>query len=143
MRRVLLALALLLAAGAGHAAEDRLTGPAKVRGPDTLAIAGARVRFAGVVPPEEASRCAGGVACADAAADALGALVAQAEVSCVKERRLGHGYFQGRCRTGDGSDLALVLIERGLLRPDPATAPANYVQAAEAAKAAQAGLWGS
>ena len=143
MRRALLGLALLLAAGGGHAAEDRLTGPAKVRGPDTLAIAGARVRFTGVLPPEDASRCSGEIACADAAAAALGTLVAQGEVSCVKERRLGHGYFQGRCRTGDGTDPALALLELGLLRPDPGAAPASYLQAAEAAKAARAGLWGS
>ena len=144
MKRAVLLLAVLaLAPGAARAAEDRLAGPAKVRGPDTLAIAGARVRFAGVLPPEEASRCAGDVACADAAAQALATLVAQGEVSCTKERRLGHGYFLGRCRTGDGTDPALALLELGLLRPEPGAAPASYVAAAEAAKAARAGLWGS
>ena len=145
MRAVALALLSLVPAVAG-AADDRLTGPAKVRGPDTLAIAGARVRFAGVLPPDESALChgpSGASSCVDAAAAGLTALVGVGTVTCTKEHRLGHGYFFGRCRTADGTDPALALLELGLLQPDPAAAPAAYTKAADAAKAARAGLWGS
>jgi hypothetical protein len=92
------ALALLtpgLAPGLVQAAEDQLLGPAKVRGPDTQVIDGARVRLSGVMPAEDKAACAGAegtvVACVAAAEAALAAVAAGGDLTCVKERRLGHG----------------------------------------------------
>lgn len=106
-----------------------------------LVLTGTRIRFSGVLPPADDSRCGSG-ACTDLAAAALGELTAGGPVTCVKERRLGHGYFLGHCRTAADADPALALLERGLLRVDPATAPEDYVRAADAARSARIGLWG-
>jgi endonuclease YncB( thermonuclease family) len=140
--RALAALLLGLAAHPAGADEDGLVGPAKVRGPDTLVIAGARVKLAGVLPPEDAARC-GPVACAEAAVAALAEVVGEGPVSCAKERRLGHGYFLGHCRTTAGADPAEALLARGLLQPGPGDgASERYATAAAAAKEARLGLWG-
>ena len=144
-----LAVALLLgmAVAGAHADDNLLAGSAKVRGPDMLVVSGTRVRVSGVLPPEEASRCRDAVSatatCIEAAAAVLARLIGDGTVTCVKERRLGHGYYLGHCRTADGTDPALALLELGLLQPDPAAAPDAYRQAATAARAARIGLWGS
>lgn len=141
MRAVAALLCVALLAGSAHADDDRLSGAAKVRGPDTLVLAGTRIRLSGVQPPADESQC-GNEACADVAATALGELTAGGPVTCVKERRLGHGYFLGHCQTAADADPALTMLQRGLLQLDPATAPDNYVRAAEAARSARVGLWG-
>ena len=115
MRRRVAAVALALAVVGPAQAADELSGPAKVRGPETLAIAGARVE----------------------------ALAAAGPVTCAKERRLGHGYFLGRCRAADGTDPAERLLRQGLLRPEAGEElPASYRAAVEAARASKAGVWG-
>lgn len=134
-------LCVLLASSAARADDDAISGSAKVRGPEMLVLSGTRIRFSGVVPPPDDRTC-GGAPCGELAARALGELTGGGPVACVKERRLGHGYFLGHCKTADGSDPALQLLDRGLLRPDPAGAPESYRRAADAAKAAGAGLWG-
>ncbi len=139
----LVLLALLMAPPMAHAADDRLTGPAKVRGPDMLVIAGARVKLSGVVAPEEDAVCAAGLSCGDAATAALGEVVAGGDVTCIKEHRLGHGFFLGHCRASDGSDPAEALLMRGLLLPDPGGSTVAYQKAAASAQAERAGLWGS
>ena len=128
---------------AGHASADggSLVGVAKVRGPDTLVVRGARVKLSGVFPPAGSAVCADGVACVDAASTALAELLSSGPVTCAKEHRLGHGYFLGRCRNAEGTDPAAALLARGLLQPD-AAAPRGYAEAAAAAKAAGAGIWG-
>ncbi len=132
--------------GTAHAAEDQLVGAAKVRAPDMLVIAGTRLKLSGVLPPDESATCKDGagntVRCTDAADAALGEIAGDGAVTCVKERRLGHGYFLGHCRTADGVDPAEVLLSRGLLQLAPDTPPERYAKAAEEAKAAGAGLWG-
>lgn len=142
-------LALLLvgaALGTAHAAEDQLVGAAKVRAPDMLVIAGTRVKLSGVLPPDENADCKDGsgstVRCTDAASAALDEIAGTLTVTCIKERRLGHGYFLGHCRTAAGVDPAEVLLSRGLLQLAPDTPLERYAKAAEAAKAAGAGLWG-
>jgi endonuclease YncB( thermonuclease family) len=144
MRR-LVAAALALALGGPASAADELSGPAKVRGPETLAISGARVRLSGVEAPDEAARCAtaaGEISCAEAATAVLEALVAGGAVTCATERRLGHGYFLGRCRTADGTDPAERLLRQGLLRPEAGDLPPGYRAAVEAARASGSGVWG-
>ena len=145
MRRRVAAVALALAVVGPAQAADELSGPAKVRGPETLAIAGARVRLAGVEAPDATARCAtadGGTSCEEAATAALEALAAAGPVTCVKERRLGHGYFLGRCRAADGTDPAERLLRQGLLRPEAGELPASYRAAVEAARASKSGIWG-
>ncbi|HEX6012828.1 MAG TPA: hypothetical protein VFY87_13735, partial [Geminicoccaceae bacterium] len=122
MRRRVAAVALALALGGPAQAADELSGPAKVRGPETLVIAGARVRLLGIEAPDEADRCATAdgeeISCEEAAMAALEALAATGPVTCAKERRLGHGYFLRRCRAADGTDPAERLLRQGLLRPE-------------------------
>lgn len=146
MKALVLATLLLgLAVDGARAADDRLVGPAKARGPDMLVVSGTRVRLSGVQPPEETKQCSsqdGVVPCADLGTATLSRLAGDGPVSCVKERRLGHGYFLGHCRVADGSDPAVALLELGLLQPEPTTAPDAYVKAASVARAAHAGLWG-
>ncbi|MFO1047619.1 MAG: hypothetical protein U1E52_06940 [Geminicoccaceae bacterium] len=134
-------LCVLLASVAARADEDTISGSAKVRGPDMLVLSGTRVRLSGVLPPTGDASC-DGTPCAELAAAALGELTGGGPVACVKERRLGHGYFLGHCKTADGADPALKLLERGLLQPDPAGAPESYQHAADVAKSVGAGLWG-
>ena len=131
-----------LAAFAARADDSPLSGAAKVRGPDMLVLSGTRIRFSGVLPPADDSRCADGP-CVELATTALSELTGRGPVTCIKERRLGHGYFLGHCTTSDGSDPALALLELGLLLVDPANAPESYARAADAARAAGAGIWGS
>jgi endonuclease YncB( thermonuclease family) len=140
VRAVAALLLLVLSSGGVLADEGSLSGVTKVRGPDMLVLTGTRIRLSGVLPPSEDSRC-GGESCADLAAKALAEVTAGGPVTCVKERRLGHGYFLGHCRTAADADPALALIERGLLQVEPATASPDYREAAEAAKAARLGLW--
>jgi endonuclease YncB( thermonuclease family) len=147
--RLHLAVALLLgmAVASAHADDNSLVGPAKVRGAEMLVVSGTRVRFSGVLPPEEASRCqhpdGAPTTCTEAGAAALVRLIGDSPVTCVKERRLGHGYYLGHCHTADGTDPAKALLELGLLQADPAAASDAYRQAATAAQAARIGLWGS
>ena len=100
-----------------------------------------------MLPPDEKAACKDGagntVQCTDAAAAALAEIAGDAAVTCIKERRLGHGYFLGHCRTADGVDPAEVLLSRGLLQLASDTPLERYAKAAEAAKAAGAGLWGN
>jgi endonuclease YncB( thermonuclease family) len=133
-------LALLLAAGGAPAAEDRIKGSGKARGPDTVAVAGTRIRLAAIEVPGDGLAC-GGSSCAESATAALDALLTRGEVACSKERRLGHGYFLGRCMLADGTDLALGLLRDGLARPSGGDAPEAYRAAAAAAREARRGLW--
>lgn len=147
MRATGIAILLVgVALGTAHAAEDQLVGAAKVRAPDMLVIAGTRLKLSGVLPPDENAACNDGsgntVRCTDAADAALGEIVGDAAVTCFKERRLGHGYFLGHCRTAGGVDPAEVLLSRGLLQLAPDTPLERYAKATEAAKAAGVGLWG-
>ena len=82
------------------------------------------------------------ISCVEAANAVLRELVDSGPVACVKERRLGHGFFLGHCRTADGTDPAETLLARGLLLPQPENLPERYARAAATAKAADAGLWG-
>ncbi|MGD9509469.1 MAG: hypothetical protein AB7I59_14150 [Geminicoccaceae bacterium] len=141
MRTAAALLLLVLSSGGLLADEGSLSGATKVRGPDMLVLSGTRIRFSGVLPPPEDSRC-GDEPCTDLAAKALAEVTAGGPVTCVKERRLGHGYFLGHCRTAADADPALALVERGLLQVEPTTASPDYRDAAEAAKAARLGLWG-
>lgn len=144
MRQAILAgLLAATLAGPAAAAEETVTGAAKARGPDTLAIGGVRFRLADVEAPDGEEACAGPsgeMPCPAAAEGALKAMLAAGEVTCAKLHRLGHGFFLGRCRLGDGSDPTLALLRAGLLRA-AAEAPEAYGEASRQAQAAGAGVW--
>jgi len=133
---LLLALAWPLAL----AAQVPASGEARVRDAVTLAIGGVRIRLGGIEAPPEDAACAGGVACAQAARDALSRAVDGQIVACERARRLGHGVYQGACALADGRDPALILLRAGLATPADDASPA-YRDAAEAAKAAGVGLY--
>ncbi|MEK0085379.1 thermonuclease family protein [Benzoatithermus flavus] len=144
MRALAVGLLLSALAAASAAAEDPVKGQGKARGPDTIAVAGTRIRLAAIEPPAEGMVCVGSggaVPCTEAAAAALDALLARGEVACSKEHRLGHGYFLGRCTLGDGTDLALALLGQGLAQPAGTEAPDAYRTAGAEARDARRGLW--
>jgi endonuclease YncB( thermonuclease family) len=145
MKRLLAVVALWMVLAGPAVAEEQVTGAAKARGPETLAIAGARIRLSGVTAPAETARCAsdaGAAPCTEAATAALEAFAAPGPVTCVKERRLGHGYFLGHCRTSDGTDPAEALLQQGLLAPAAGDLPERYRNAVAQAQAAKRGVWG-
>jgi endonuclease YncB( thermonuclease family) len=120
------------------AAEDGVKGEAQVRDAVTLALAGARFRLSSIVPVE--GKSCGGKDCAEYAAENLGPELAGHEVTCTKERRLGHGFFLARCTRGDGTDIATIILGKGLAAAE-ANAPPSYREAADKAKAEKKGLW--
>lgn len=132
----LAALVLVLAAGVA-AAEEPVSGVARARDGWTVAIGGVRVRFAGVLEPVALRQC-GKVACDEAARVRLAALVDGHEITCSRERRLGHGIYRGVCAVKEVGDPALVLLREGLLRAAPDALP-PYVAAQGAAEAAGLG----
>jgi endonuclease YncB( thermonuclease family) len=138
MKKIYCAIIALLLLGGSSAAEDSVTGEAQIRDAVTIAIAGARFRLAGLAAAENQS--CGGRLCAEVAAAVIGARLAGQQVTCAKERRLGHGYFLARCMLTEGPDLGLLILEEGFALPET-TAPANYKDAAERAKSAARGLW--
>jgi endonuclease YncB( thermonuclease family) len=130
-----LVFASLVFAGA---AEDGVKGEAQVRDAVTLALAGARFRLSSIVPVE--GKPCGGRDCAEYAAESLGPELAGHEVTCTKERRLGHGFFLARCTRDDGTDIATIILGKGLAAAE-ANAPPSYREAADKAKAEKKGLW--
>lgn len=141
MKHALLAFLVLTLVVAGPrvgAADDSAKGEAQVRDAVTLALDGARFRLSSLVPFDTA--LCGGKDCAERAAEVIGPEVAGRQVTCNKERRLGHGYFLARCVRDDGVDLALVILAKGFAKAEP-NAPPSYVAAAAEAKAKATGLW--
>jgi len=139
MKRCFAMLACLLT-GAPAFADDSLTGAAMMRDAMTIAISGARIRLAAIVPPNEAQMC-GNASCIEAAKTELAAVIDNHTVTCSKSRRLGHGYFLGTC-TAEGNDLAEHLLLQGLALPD-ADASEAYRAAAGQAKTGKKGIWQS
>jgi len=138
MRKLALALFVGIAAPAANAADDTMKGPAQVRDAATITIEGSRFRLADIAAPE--SETCGGKDCAEVAMSVLGARLAGHEVTCAKDRRLGHGYFLARCKLDDGTDIAKLSLEEGLAVPLP-NPPPSYKEAADQAKAQGRGLW--
>jgi len=130
-----LALAALTATGE---ADDSVKGEAQVRDAVTLTIAGSRFRLSSLTP--FARPLCGGKDCALRAAEVIGPELAGRQVTCNKERRLGHGYFLARCVRDDGVDVAVVILGAGYAMAEP-NAPPSYTAAADKAKADARGLW--
>lgn len=127
-----------LLAIAPAAADESVTGEALVRDAVTVAVGGARFRLEAVKPPEDGRVC-GNASCLEAAKTDLIAFINGRSIVCTKSRKLGHGFFLGKC-TVEGSDLGEYLLTQGLALPDSDASEA-YRSAAGQAKAAKKGLW--
>lgn len=104
-------------------ASPRLAGPARVIDGDTLDVAGQRVRIHGIDAPERDETCrrrGGGTwACGRWSTQAARELLGGAEISC---RDLGERTYNrvvAQCFTGEGRDVAELLIEAGIARACP------------------------
>jgi endonuclease YncB( thermonuclease family) len=134
-----LILALMLASTEPVFAADTITGTSQVRDASTLAVAGARFRLDGVEPPAADSGC-GRASCIDAAQLALRQLITGHEVTCTKVRKLGHGYFMGRCTLDTGIQLGEWLLANGFATA--ATSATAAERAAELyARDQKLGIW--
>ena len=122
-------------------AEEPASGVASMRDAVTVAISGARFRLEGIDPPAEGAVC-GAQSCVDSAMEELSRFVSGHQVTCTRARRLGHGFFLSSCRLEDGADAAEHLLKQGLAELGDEANPAHR-SAAEQAKAAGRGLWGS
>jgi endonuclease YncB( thermonuclease family) len=119
-------------------ADEPVTGEALVRDAVTVAVGGARFRLQAINPPEDGQVC-GSASCVEAAKTVLAAFIDKRSIVCTKSRKLGHGYFLGKC-TVEGGDLGEYLLTQGLALPD-AEASEAYRSAADQAKAAKKGVW--
>jgi endonuclease YncB( thermonuclease family) len=138
MRSVLIASLAILVFAAPSDADDSVKGVAQVRDAVTIAVSGARFRLSGIAPFQK--QLCGGKDCAERAAEIIGPEISGHQVTCVKEHRLGHGYFLARCKRDDGVDVATLILEKGYAVPE-ANAQPSYREVAEKAKAEARGLW--
>lgn len=138
-------LAALLAIGAAPAAaQEVVSGPAKVIDGDIIQVDKMRVILWGVDAPERTQKCKVGTldwACYEAARTGLGELIASGEASCTltadKPDVFARRY--GVC-TSDGKDVGAEMVRLGYARAYVDQAP-DYLPQEEEAKAAKAGIW--
>ncbi len=138
-------LAALLAIGAAPAAaQEVVSGPAKVIDGDIIQVDKMRVILWGVDAPERTQKCKVGTldwACYEAARTGLGELIASGEASCTltadKPDVFARRY--GVC-TSAGKDVGAEMVRLGYARAYVDQAP-DYLPQEEEAKAAKAGIW--
>jgi endonuclease YncB( thermonuclease family) len=109
---------------------------------DTLAVAGRRIRLAGIDAPETGQHCGGARGeynCGEAAKHALAALIGGASVECRAKERDRWGRIVALCRAG-GRDLGAAMVEAGWARAARG-APAGYAALESDARAARRGVW--
>lgn len=137
------ALAALMLAG-GAAAQEVVTGPAKVVDGDIIMVGKQRVILWAVDAPERTQKCYVGSLlwdCYAAARQALDEIIAAGETSCTltegKPDQFGRRY--GVCTT-DGKDVGGELVRLGMARAYIDQGD-DYVAEEEEAKAAQVGVF--
>lgn len=138
MRRLL--LALLVAAPTAAFAD--LSGAPLVMDGDTLAFDGQNVHLAGVHAPNITQYCGEGDAswaCGWDAANRLEAIIGGREVTCTDVVEDADGHLVARC-SAEGEDLAGLMVDEGLAVADAETG-ADYQARAQAAEAAEVGMW--
>jgi endonuclease YncB( thermonuclease family) len=140
-----LALAGLLVLGAVMPARatESLSGSARALAGDVVILRGAKVRLAGLAALPAGKLCPAGTGtgpCREVAKRMLGDLLAGQEVTCRLDRKVGHGSFEGRCRSVEHGDLGAALLRDGwALARTSASAP--YRAAAAEARSAGRGIW--
>lgn len=141
----LAAAIVILTAAPALAIEGRmLAGAARAVDGDTIVVAGARIRLAGIDAPERRQQCwaaAGVWSCGRIAAAALAALVEGRPVECVEDGRDRWRRVIARC-SADGLDINAAMVRGGWALAYRAFS-ARYAGEEAAAIAAGAGIWGS
>jgi endonuclease YncB( thermonuclease family) len=138
-------LLLLAALCPASLADDAVTGTARALSGDALIVRGTRILLFGLTAPNEAMQCrteTGLSSCAEAALDALDAIVREQQITCTLVRKVGHGAYQGRCRLADETDIGLTLLRAGWTHAD-ADARAEQKAAEADARTAMRGMWAS
>jgi endonuclease YncB( thermonuclease family) len=139
------AVVLAMPALAQDAAQNRITGPARVVTSDTISIGEQRVLLWGADAPDPDQYCQQGDKtwdCAASASDALGALLAAGDVTCefVPGQRPDPFHRQfGICTVG-GKVLNSELIRQGWAL-DITSESKDYVDVEKQARADKVGLW--
>ncbi|MCG8691124.1 MAG: thermonuclease family protein [Minwuiales bacterium] len=140
MRTTLAAfIAAALALALPAAAADDLTGPATVIDGETLQVAGARLRLAGIDAPEPEQRCrrAGrALDCGQIAASQLADITAGATVVCRPAGPVRAGARLATCNS-DGYDLSYGMVYAGWAFADGSP----YRSAESEARSARRGIW--
>ncbi len=136
---------LLLAAGPPVTAAESVSGSGRALSGGVLIVRGAKVRLSGLAALPAGALCPAverARPCRAVAQRALGGLVAGREITCRLERKVGHGSFEGTCRTAESGDLGAALVRAGWARVGT-SAGAPYRAAQTAARAAGRGFWGT
>ena len=124
-------------------AAESLSGSARALGGGVLTLRGAKVRLAGLAALPAGEICKGedeARPCREVAKRALAGLVAGREITCRLDRKVGHGSFEGTCRSAGRGDLGAALLHDGLaLARRSASAPYRAVEAE--ARSAGRGIW--
>lgn len=148
MFRVCSILACILFVLPVVAGQPEIHGVARVIDGDTLEINGTRIRLGGIDAPERAEICSDARgrdwACGAWATKETRALIGRAPVSCVDLGARSFDRIVARCYL-NGRDLAITLIEAGIVRPCVRFAreqgqEQRYLQAETVAIAARAGI---
>lgn len=128
---------------ADAAGPERVTGPARVTGGDTLEVAGETFRLFGIDAPESGQTClwpSREIDCGRIARAALMDLTAGVDVTCRAVGRDPDGAILARCADPHGHDLGRNMVWTGWALADRRAA-LDYVAAEDAARDAKRGLW--
>lgn len=144
--RIVLTVAFVGQAGAREQPPAALEGTARIVDGDTLNLSGTRIRLASMDAPEREQLCrdenASTYRCGDAAADALGRLIAGARVTCRAEGTDRYRRTLAICGTVRQPDLGLAMIREGWATVyDGGPVSAEYRAAEESARRRKVGLW--
>lgn len=133
---------LLLGSSAGWGGQE-VAGAGRAFAADIVIVRGAKIRLAGYRLPAADEVCVqdqAAVPCVEAALEGLRGLLEGGPVTCVLEKKVGHGSYQGSCRFADGADLGEALVQRGLVRA-AGSGDGRYAAAEAVARAARRGVW--
>lgn len=132
----------LIVARLDQAALERHTGAFRVSDGDTLSLAGARYRLAGIDAPERAQSCGAGDAswrCGEEARRVLVRLVGEGGVECAGGKRDRYGRLLVVCRTGE-HDLNAEMVRLGMAIAYR-SADVDYRHEETEARSARRGVW--
>lgn len=134
---------VFLGALAQASAAESLSGSGHAFSGSVVIVRGAKLRLSGLaaLPAGELCPEAGETRpCHELARRALDGLVTGQEVTCRLDRKVGHGSFEGTCRTAESGDLGAALIRGGWARVRQ-SAGAPYRAAEAEARSAGRGVW--